>query len=142
MRKTLFHPSPRSPLCSGFLTLHAKLHLLCVHFLKPSGKSIVAFLFHNFSLLLIILYTYLQKVSLVHLTKLSIILLLLKLIFKGLNPFLLLFLETHLVQGLVSLLVMLHSQASLHIFKVICGYYVLTCIPHMKKVRRLTTFFS
>ena len=117
-----FHPSPRSPLCSGFLTLHAKLHLLCVHFLKPSGKSIVAFLFHNFSL--------------------SIILLLLKLIFKGLNPFLLLFLETHLVQGLVSLLVMLHSQASLHIFKVICGYYVLTCIPHMKKVRRLTTFFS
>ena len=71
-----FYPSPRSLLCSGFLTLHAKLHLLCVHFLKPSGKSIVAFLFHNFSLLLIILYTYLQKVSLVHLTKLSIILLL------------------------------------------------------------------
>ena len=47
-----------------------------VYFLKPSGKSIVAFLFHNFSLLLIILYTCLQKVSLVHLTKLSIILLL------------------------------------------------------------------
>ena len=70
------YPSPGSPLCSGFLTLHAKLHLLFVYFFKPSGKSIVAFLFHSFSLLLIILYTYLQKVSLVHLTKLSIFLLL------------------------------------------------------------------